>query len=409
MTAFLLLREALRALARQKLRSSLSMLGIVISVAAVVAMQAVGAGASARMREQMAGLGTNRLVVFPGSMRSYGARTAGAEPTLTEDDARAIAREVRGVAHVAPILRVPTQVVAGNQNWPTTVVGTTLEYFSIQSWHVGGGTAWDEAAETRGAKQCVVGQTIVDQLFAARQPLGAIVRLGNVPCEIIGVLARKGQGPRGDDQDDLVLVPLATARARLGASLGVGVGTVNMIYVTVRRAQDTSRIEHAITLLLRDRHHIGPEDEDDFGVHNLAEIAQATEAAANTVKILLLVIALISLVVGGIGIMNIMLVSVTERTREIGIRLAVGATARDVLMQFLVEAVVLTAIGGAIGVGLGAVAARSVHTLMGWNTQLEPRVVVVAVVFSGVVGVIFGLLPSVRAARLDPIEALRHE
>ncbi|MBI2892292.1 MAG: ABC transporter permease [Deltaproteobacteria bacterium] len=410
MSAFLLLREALRALARQKLRSSLSTLGIVISVAAVVAMQAVGAGASARISEQMAGLGTNRLVVFPGSMRTFGARTSAAlSSSLSEQDADAIRTEVRGVRHVAPVLRVPTQVIAGNQNWPTTVHGTTLEYLAVQSWKTREGTAWDSGAEARGAKQCLLGQTIVDQLFIGKDPMGAVVRLGQVPCEVIGVLDRKGQGARGEDQDDIVLMPLAAARARLSGESRARVKTVNLIYVTAARPEDTSRLEREITVLLRQRHAIGADDEDDFGVRNLAEIAQAAQSTATTVKVLLLVIALISLVVGGIGIMNIMLVSVTERTREIGIRLALGATATDVLLQFLVEAVVLTAIGGAIGVALGAAAARAVHSLMGWNTALDPKVVVVAVCFSALVGVVFGLLPSIRAARLDPIEALRHE
>jgi putative ABC transport system permease protein len=258
-------------------------------------------------------------------------------------------------------------------------------------------------------KSCLIGQTVAEQLFPGREPLGAIVRVGHMPCEVIGVLAPKGMSAGGLNQDDAVVMPLATARGRLGVRAAGRPGSVSLIVLTTRLPRDTSRVEQDVKRLLRQRHAIGPDDEDDFNVRNLAEIARTAQATVITIKTLLLVVALISLVVGGIGIMNIMLVSVTERTREIGIRLAIGATARDVLLQFLVESVVLTALGGAIGVTLGAIVAAATRAALGWRTELDPSVVLMAVLFSGGVGVVFGLIPSVRAARLDPIEALRHE
>jgi putative ABC transport system permease protein len=402
------LRLALRAIARNKLRATLTVLGIMIGVAAVVAMTALGAGAKARIESEIASLGVNLLIVYPGATAQGGVRgAAGTGSGLTDDDAEAISREVPSIAAVAPLLSSSAQVVAGAHNTSTRVTGTTPDYLVVRAWDVAEGNTFGESELRVAAKVCVLGETVRQNLFdPGESPIGRTIRVGRMPCTVIGVLARKGQSSFGQDQDDTIVVPMSTFRARVSRRPG---RTVNMLMLSARDPSVTHRAEGAVTALLRQRHHVAPGAENDFTVRNLEDLAKSFDEQRAALTFLLLAVASISLLVGGIGVMNIMLVSVTERTREIGIRLAVGARARDIMAQFLVEAVSLSAIGGFAGLALGFVASYMLGRSTSWSVRLQPQSALVAVAVAGGIGVIFGFFPARRAAKLDPIVALRHE
>lgn len=401
------LRLALRALARNKLRATLTVLGILIGVAAVVAMTALGAGAKERIEGQLASLGVNMLVIFPGATTTGGARgAAGTASGLTEDDARAIVREVPSVSAAAPLLSAGTQAVAGARNTSTRVTGTTPDYFRVRNWNVSEGALWTEGDMRVAGKVCLIGETVRQALFPGESAVGRQIRMGRMPCTVVGVMAPKGQSSFGQDQDDTILVPITTFRARVSHRPGREVG---MIMVSARDPNVTRRAEMAIDSLLRQRHRIGPGQEPDFSVRNLQDLAKSFDEQRTALTILLLTVASISLLVGGIGVMNIMLVSVTERTREIGIRLAVGARARDIMAQFLVESVALAAIGGIAGLGLGVLVSYLLGRSTEWSVKVQPESALLAVAVAGGIGVVFGFFPARRAAKLDPIVALRHE
>ncbi|MEQ8247001.1 MAG: ABC transporter permease [Alphaproteobacteria bacterium] len=402
---------ALRALRVNALRSGLTMLGIVIGVGAVIAMVAVGAGAQDRVNQQIESLGANLLIVFNSSGRQVGARLgAGSRLSLTLEDARALQTEIDAVAFSAPTVRGSTQLIYGNLNWSTNTQGTTPEYFTVREWDVVEGRMFSTDDVRRSTKVAVIGKTVADNLFVDQTPIGETMRIKKVPFEVIGVLAPKGQNSFGQDQDDVVLIPITTARTRvLGTSARSRPDSVNVISVKAVSAARMKEAEEAVNELLRQRHRIGPGEEDDFTVRNLSEITDARAESQRILTLLLAAVASIALLVGGIGIMNIMLVSVTERTREIGLRMAVGARRRDILVQFLVEAVTLCLIGGIVGVIVGLGGAALVANLAGWPVLIEPLALVIAVAFSGAVGVFFGYYPARKAARLDPIDALRYE
>ena len=405
-----LLRIALRALAVNKLRSALTMLGIVIGVGAVIVMIAVGAGAQQRVEEQIRALGSNLLLVMPGSTTAGGVRLGfGSGSTLTEDDVVAINREIPE-ALAAPALRGSAQVVWGNSNWSTQVFGVTPEYLDVRQWPLAGGRSFEPAEMAAAAKVCLIGATVAKQLFGSSDPLDQSIRIKRVPFTVIGVLDVKGQSLMGTDQDDLVLVPIKTARSRvLGTASAARNRTVGTIWVKAADGVGTKVVEEHVRSLLRQRHRIQPGADDDFSLRNLAEVMAAQEASSRVLALLLAAVASVSLLVGGIGIMNIMLVSVTERTREIGLRMAVGARTRDILGQFLVEAVTLSLIGGLVGVALGIGASILIAELAGWRILLSPAAVGLAVAFAFVIGVFFGFYPARKAARLNPVEALRFE
>jgi len=409
MNPLLTLRIAMRALLRNKMRSFLTTLGIIIGVAAVIAMVAIGEGAKAQVEKAFAAMGTSLLIVMPGSSTSGGARGGfGSQPTLTWDDLKAIQTEVTSVKMAAPVLRSSAQLVAEEQNWTTTVQGTTPEYFEVRNWNVSSGTNITQSDVDGGTKVIVIGQTVAKQLFgAAADPIGQVVRIKNTPYQVIGVLQAKGQSPTGQDYDDAAVVPLTTFQTKIQGGLQKFLS--GTIFVSALSANDTTRAQNAITDLLRDRHHIRQAADDDFSIRNLTEIAGAQQEGTKTMTTLLASIALVSLLVGGIGIMNIMLVSVTERTREIGVRMAVGAKPHHILSQFLVEALTLSVMGGLVGVGIGIGGGRWLASRFAWPILVRPDIIVVSVVFSALVGIGFGLYPARKASRLDPIEALRYE
>jgi len=402
---FMTLRIALRALGRNKLRSFLTMLGIIIGVGAVIAMVAIGEGAKATIRSQIASLGTNVLIVLPGTSVQGGVRTgSGGVNTLVDSDAKAMMQELPSVAFASPALRRPEQVVAGNLNWSTLAQGVAPEFEQIRDWQVAEGRFLHEGDMESAAKVAVVGQTVVDQLFGNDDPIDSVLRIRNIPFRVVGVLAPKGQSSQGTDQDDTVMIPYTTMQKRL-----MRITWVQSIVVSAVSAERVQEAQEQISLLLRQRHRIGPDREDDFTIRNLSDIAEAASASARVMAVLLGSVASISLLVGGIGIMNIMLVSVTERTREIGIRMAVGARSRDIMFQFLVEAVVMAASGGLIGILLGIGSSVLLNRVAQWPTLISPEIVAVAFFFSGAVGVFFGFYPAQKAAHLDPIDALRYE
>jgi putative ABC transport system permease protein len=405
-----LLRVAMRALAVNKLRSSLTMLGIIIGVGAVIVMIAVGGGAQARVEEQIRSLGSNLLLILSGTTTSGGVRMGfGSNLTISEDDAAAITREIPE-ALAAPALRGTAQLVWGNQNWSTVIFGVSPDYVGVRQWSLAAGGPFDATDIAGATKVCLIGQTVARQLFGGVDPIGQQIRIRRVPFTVIGVLEAKGQSMMGTDQDDLVLMPISTARKRvLGASSLAKQRSVNTIWVKVREGYDMKAAEEQVRALLRQRHRLQPGQDDDFSLRNLEEVAATQEASSRVLALLLAAVASVSLVVGGIGIMNIMLVSVTERTREIGLRMAVGARTRDILGQFLVEAVTLSLIGGLVGVALGTAAAFAVAQLAGWRIVLSPEAVLLAVAFAFVIGVFFGFYPARKAARLNPVEALRFE
>jgi putative ABC transport system permease protein len=400
---------ATRALLRNTLRSFLTALGIIIGVAAVIAMVAIGEGAKAQVEESFAAMGTNLLIVMPGSSSAGGARGGfGSQPTLTWDDLKAIQTEVPTVALAAPTLRTQAQLQSEDQNWSTQVQGTTTAFFSIRRWKVARGDPMTDSDNDSGAKVVLLGQTTAEKLYGANaDPVGQLVRIKNVPFQVIGVLERKGQSPMGQDYDDTAIVPVSTFRARLSPSLGNYIA--GSIVVSIRDAADTAKGQAQITGLLRDRHRTPPNGEEDFSIRNLAEVASAQQAGADTLSALLASIAAVSLLVGGIGIMNIMLVSVTERTREIGVRMAVGATPGQILAQFLAESLTLSVLGGIVGVGIGLFIAQQLSVQFGWPLKVQPQVIALATGFSAAVGVGFGLYPALKASRMDPITALRFD
>jgi putative ABC transport system permease protein len=410
MTWLASMRIALRALRVNKLRSTLTMLGIIIGVAAVITMIAVGSGAQARVEEQIKSLGSNLILLLPGSVTSGGARMgSGSRNTLTEDDAYAIQREIAHVQGAAPQLRGTGQVVAANTNWSTVFYGITPEYFEVRNWVIASGKSFEPSDLTGSAKVVLLGETVVRNLFGDADPIGQVVRIRKVPFVVIGTLERKGQSLMGQDQDDVVLMPISSARNRvLGGSQGRQ-RTVGSIFIKVREGADMAEAETQIRTLLRQRHRLQPGAEDDFTLRNLSEVLGAQEASSRIMTLLLAAVASVSLLVGGIGIMNIMLVSVTERTREIGLRMAVGARARDILAQFLVEAVTLALIGGLLGIVLGIAGSFGIAHLADWRVELRPDSVLLAASFAAAVGVFFGFYPARKASRLLPIEALRYE
>jgi putative ABC transport system permease protein len=402
------LKIALRALRTNKMRSFLTMLGIIIGIAAVIAMVAIGSGASKVISEQIASIGSNILLVIPGSITSGGLHMgAGSTQTLTYDDALAIQKECPAVSYAAPTVRGAAQVVYGNMNWSTAIMGMTPEYLAVRDWPVVDGRNISQSDVEGATKVCLIGQTVADNLFGAEDPVGKIVRIMKVPFRVVGLLARKGQSPRGDDQDDIIYVPLKTAQRKLFGSEFPD--SVRAILVQAKSEQDLGVAQEEVTSLLNQRHRIGPGREADFTVRNLTEMLDVAEQSSKAMSLLLGAVASISLIVGGIGIMNIMLVSVTERTREIGIRMAIGAREKDILLQFLTEAVLLTIIGGIIGIALGVIGAKLVSGLFSWPTLISPQAILLAFGFSGAVGIFFGFYPARKAAGLNPIEALRYE
>ncbi|MEW5888533.1 MAG: ABC transporter permease [Pseudomonadota bacterium] len=404
------LRVALQALRANKLRSALTMLGIIIGVAAVIVMIAVGRGAQSRVAEQIRALGANIIMVQSGSSTSGGARAgAGSQLTISEDDAYALAREVDEVEAAAPNLRGSGQVIAGNVNWSTVFYGTTPDYLAVRAWAVAEGRPFDQSDVNGATKVALLGQTVAKNLFGDASPIDQVIRVRNVPVTVIGVLERKGQSMWGQDQDDVILLPISTARKRVLGTTQAKSRNVNTIMVKIRDGTDLAGAESRMKDLLRQRHRLQPEQEDDFYVRNLAEVFEAQEASSRVLALLLAAVAAVSLLVGGIGIMNIMLVSVTERTREIGLRMAVGARARDILTQFLVEAVTLSGIGGVIGIALGTAGAYLAGQLAGWRIELSAAAILLAAGFAAGVGVFFGYYPARKASRLLPIEALRYE
>jgi len=403
------LRVALRALARNKLRSFLTGLGVVIGVAAVIAMVAIGDGAKARVEATFSAMGSNMLMVLNGSSQGGGAMGGfGSLPTLTWDDLKAIQTELSAVKYAAPILRSSAQVTAEELNWGTQVQGTTPEFSSVRNWPASKGAFFTQSDVDGGTKVALLGQTVSEKLFGVGvDPTGRVIRVKNVPFTVIGMLDRKGQSPFGQDQDDLVLVPVTTFQQKVQGGLKNVIA--GQIAVSAISADATGRAQSQLRSLLRDRHRLGIDQEDDFQIRNLSEVAAAQAEGTRTITTLLMAIAAVSLFVGGIGIMNIMLVSVTERTREIGVRMAVGARARDIQLQFLVEALTLSMGGGLIGVALGVGAGAWLASAFGWSMLIRPDVIVIAVAFSALVGVGFGFYPALKASRLDPITALRFE
>ena len=403
------LRTALRALRKNKLRSLLAMLGIVIAVGAVVATVSIGQGAQAKVAAQMESLGSNLLMVLPGSMAMHGVATGtGATQNLTREDATAIERDLtNSVGAVAPINRTGGQIVYGDQNWFTQVQGTTAAYLQVRGWALAQGDAFGREEDAAAAKVCILGKTVVDKLFVPGAPvIGEQIRVKHVPCKVIGVLASKGQTSWGQDQDDVILMPWSTVVRRL---IGSQADAVGQMMISARSPSLVDQAQRDITALLKQRHHLTDLQEPDFQIRNLAEMQDAAKQSTQTIATLLASVALISLIVGGIGIANVMLVSVTERTREIGIRMAVGGRGRDILFQFLTEAVVLASVGGVIGLVIGVGVSKWMATKFDWPTLLSPPVMLGTMLLAGFAGVIAGFYPALRASRLDPIEALRFE
>jgi putative ABC transport system permease protein len=400
-----IIRVALRALARNKMRTVLTMLGIIIGVGAVICTVAIGQGASAQVQAQIQSLGDNIIMVFAGSVNTGGVRMGnGATKTLVNDDAEAILQHVPNVTMISPTAGASVQVVNGNQNWLTRANGVSQDITQIRNWPVAQGSMFSERDVNMAANVCVLGNTVAQQLFGDADPVGQTIRIQNLPFRVLGVLIAKGQNSNGQDQDDMLIMPYTTVQKKIS-----GISWLQMIMVATSSHDAMSQVQTSISSLLRQRHHLRPGEDDDFIIRSPTEMAQAAEATSLVMTILLGGIASISLLVGGIGIMNIMLVSVTERTREIGVRMAVGATEQDVQAQFLSEALVLSSLGGIAGIVLGMVASAIISNVLHWSTMVSPLSVVVAVVFSAGVGIVFGYYPARRAARLDPIEALRYE
>ena len=407
MNVLMIIRIAFRALARNKTRASLTMLGIIIGVSAVIVMVSIGQGAQATVQAQIEGMGTNLLFVSAGSQNVGGVRSGAGDAgtnTLTVEDLEAVRREVPSVALVSPVVNSRSQLVAGNQNWSTSVQGVAEQFPEIRKWAVAGGDFFTESDVRSAARVVVIGQTIADNLFAGQDAVGQTLRVSNMPFRVVGVMARKGQDPQGRDQDDAAFAPYTSVQKKL-----LGSTRVQVAYVSAVSAEATYTAQSQIAELLRQRHKLAAGAPDDFTVRNMSDVAEAANETNSVMTMLLASIAGVSLLVGGIGIMNIMLVSVTERTREIGIRMAIGARSSAVRTQFLIESIVLSLTGGATGIVLGVVASLGVPLLLGWPTLVSTASVVGSVLFSAAVGIFFGYYPARKAAGLDPIDALRYE
>ena len=403
------LQIALQAMLRNKLRSFLTMLGIIIGVFAVIATVAVGDGATSRVQDLFASIGTNMLIIVPGASQQAGAFGGfGTQPTLTWDDLKAMRTEVATVRYAAALLHRPMQVQSEDHNWNTSVNGTSPDYFAIRTWTAARGTLFTQSDLDGHTKSAILGQTVVGKLFGPSfDPVGQNIRINSVPFEVVGVLESKGQSMQGQDNDDVVFIPETTYQSKIQGGLQKYVN--GTIVIGADSEDDTQRAQTQVAALLRDRHHIAPGAADDFNIRNLADIAGTLTAATGALTVLLAAIAAVSLLVGGIGIMNIMLVSVTERTREIGLRMAIGAKGRNILAQFLAESLVLAVSGGIVGILLGVTTTQILARRFGWTIPIRPEIIVLAVGFSCLVGVVFGLFPARKASRLDPIEALRYE
>ena len=398
-------RVALRALARNKMRTALTMLGIIIGVCAVICTVAIGEGASNQVQEQLRNLGDNIVFVSAGSVNQHGVHMGStATKTLKLSDARAIQQQVPVVSKVSPGVSSQAQVVYGNQNWFTRLRGVSPAYLEIRRWVIASGSAFSQREVDSAANVCLIGQTVVENLFGDEDPVGKIIRVQNLPFRIIGVLASKGQSPFGNDEDDTLIVPFTTVQKKVA-----GIDWLQFIVCSAVSQEAIHPAQQQMTSLLRERHHLRPDEEDDFMIRSPTDLANVQAQAGHIMTLLLAAIASVSLLVGGIGIMNIMLVSVTERTREIGVRMAVGATEQDVRMQFLSEALVLSLLGGSVGVLVGVAGSVAVSSMLQWPTRIPPNSVALAVLFSAAVGVFFGYYPAHKAAHLDPIEALRYE
>jgi putative ABC transport system permease protein len=396
---------ALRALGRNKMRTLLTMLGITIGIGAVICTVAIGQGGSQMVHEQLLSLGTNMVWVEAGGRNINGVRTGnGATKSLTLDDALAIRRGVPLITSVAPNVDGPVQVVYGNQNWYTTYRGISPEYFAIRNWHLASGSLFTQQDVSTLAGVCVIGNTVANVLFGDDDPIGKTIRVQNLPCKVIGMLQPKGQSTNGRDQDDFVMMPISTVMHKLK-----GISWLDDIFCSAASPEAIVPVEKQITQLLRQRHVLRSDEPDDFNIRHPQDALEAQEEASKTFTLMLASIASVSLLVGGIGIMNIMLVSVTERTREIGVRMAVGATEEDVQLQFLIEALTVSLIGGAIGVVFGVFASAGVSRILEWPAIISPIAIVVAALFSAAIGIFFGYYPAQKASQLDPIEALRFE
>ena len=405
MELFATIRVALRAIMRNKLRSLLTVLGVVIGVCAVITMVNIGSGAQISIENAISGLGTNMLIIFPGSMTKGGMRTGfGTVTTLVDEDAQAIRDECPTVQLVSPVVTTAAQVVFQNQNWGSSIMGTDPEFQRIKNWPLTRGEFFTMQDVKAATKVCVLGKTVAEKLFGTQNPVGQILRVKRIPFRVIGVLTEKGQTTFGQDQDDTVIIPYTTAQKRL-----MGITYLSMIMVSAVSNERIPDAQSQITTLLRQRHHIPKGDDDDFTVRNLADLTATFTIITGILTLLLGSIASISLVVGGIGIMNIMLVSVTERTREIGIRMSVGATPGDILLQFLLEAVLLSLIGGGVGIMLGIGMTAVIAYFADWPTPISFVAILVSSLFSAGVGIFFGLYPARKASRMNPIEALRYE
>ena len=399
------LKIAARALRRNKLRTILTMLGMIIGVGAVIAMVSIGNGAKYRIEEQIASMGQNVILVWAGNFTRGGVHSGwGGAGTLTVEDAEAIRREIPGVVAVSPEVRTSAQIAAGNENWATTILGESQEYFDIRQWPIIEGVSFTEQDVRSVNKVAVIGKTIADQLFPGEDAIGQIVRIRNAPFQVVGMLLPKGLSVQGSDQDDIIIVPYTSAMKRLQRA-----SNIRSINVQAATASLLNPVQQQVAGLLRQRHRITPGKDDDFTVRNQEEIAEMATAQSKTMTLLLAAIAMVSLVVGGIGIMNIMLVSVTERTREIGIRMAIGARGRDILLQFLTEAVTLSAIGGVVGIGAGIGVSKILTARLNWPTLIPPEWVISAFFISAGIGIFFGFYPARKASNLDPIDALRYE
>jgi putative ABC transport system permease protein len=404
------IRIAFRALQVNKVRSALTMLGIVIGVAAVIATVAVGSGATQRIQDQIASIGSNIIIVIPGSLTTSGMRMGtGNALTLSQSDARELAAQCPSIAIVAPVVRGGAQLVYENANWASSTMGITPAFLDIRDLSVAQGVAFTQHDVDAATKVVLLGQTVATNLFGDVDPVGKTIRVKKVPFTVVGVLARKGQSPMGQDQDDIILMPITTAKRKVLGIKSANADAVDSIMLQAVSNQKTQAAQDEAQALLRQRHHLQPGQDDDFSIRNMQEIFAAQEASSRVMSLMLAAVASVSLIVGGIGIMNIMLVSVRERTREIGLRQAVGAKTRDILTQFLVEASALSVAGGIVGIAVGVAMSYIVSRLANWSTVVGPGAVLLAVFFSALVGITFGYYPARKAAYLDPIEALRFE
>ncbi len=399
-----IVKVGLRSIARNKMRSALTMLGIVIGVGCVIVTDGIGNGAAVSIQSNINSLGANYIMIFPGAVTAGGARIFSAQSSLTEDDAHAIKSECPSVAYVSAGARTGGSVVAGENNWSTEIFGADVDWPFIRSWNLATGSFFSDAEVKSAAKVAILGNSVKENLFPDSDPIGAVIRVKNVPFKVLGVLEKKGGSTMGNDQDDQIVIPYTTAMKRLS-----GINRLNVIQASAKSPEAISEAMTEIKALLRQRHRLGPGQDDDFMMRSQEEIAATASETTRTLSVLLASIAVVSLVVGGIGIMNIMLVSVTERTREIGIRMAIGAKSRHVLLQFLLEAVTLSVVGGGFGVAIGIGVSRIIAKFAGWPVSVDTSAIAVAFGFSALIGIFFGFYPARKAAALDPIDALRYE